>query len=348
MPSTLPITISDSDFTNGGFGTTPLAKIATRMAEAVLNTAWNEALTMKSEFSSKVSALTNETTGFLGTVNTPTVSTSDVALPSVTAPNVTIPASVDTASILANFSSETNALVTLLSDKFVALRNTYFPNEMSAYTAAETWLRDAIANPSGLPDAVATAIWGGDKARILADATRNQNEIVATFAARGFPLPPGAAASAVMQVGVKAQEEVAESSRRVAILSVELQKFSVEKLLGLRGMAMDAAIKYVTAFVNAPETAAKVVGVGYDAQSKLISAASDFYRADTAAQEMVSNVQRFNSTKALDAAVKNQQAHLSIIDDKVKALLAELENIGRMTTSMVNNLHAAAGVTASV
>ena len=147
-----------------------------------------------------------------------------------------------------------------------------------------------------------------------------------------------------MQIEQKAQDELAESSRKIAMLSVEMQKFNVEKLLGLRGSAMDSAIKYITALASAPDISSKLVGVGYDAQSKLISAAADFYRADAGAKEVVAKVAQFNTSTALEADVKNQVSNLTLIEDKLKALPAEAQALAQMSTSLFNNVHVSAGV----
>lgn len=346
MPSTLPINIADSDFTVGAVSTTPLAKIATRMAEAVVNTTWNEAGVMKSDFTSKINAAT---TGFLDATASPHVTAGTVAVPNVTAPAVNIPASVDTTQIMSTFDAKQLEQFNQLVNACSSFLTNHFPNEPAGYAAAEQWLADAIANPnSGLPLAVQQQIWGDDAARILSDKARAQDAVVAQFAGRRFPLPPDVATSTVLQIEQKAQDSMAESSRKVAIMSVDMMRFSVEKLIGLRGMALDASIKYIGALVAGPEVASRLVGIGYDAQSKLISAAADYYRADIQAADMSSKVAQYNNSLTFDAATKNQAADLTMVEDKLKALLAEAQAIAHMATSMYNNLHANAGLSVSL
>lgn len=170
---------------------------------------------------------------------------------------------------------------------------------------------------------------------------------MAQFAARRFPLPPGAANSMVMQIEQKAQDELAEASRKLTALSVEMQKFNVEKLLGLRSMAMDSAIKYISALASGPDMASKVIGVGYDAQSKLISAASSFYNARIQAAEVTSKVAQYNNSTQLEAAVKNQMADLQMVENKLKGLLTEAQSLAQITTSLFNNLNTGATLNAS-
>lgn len=346
MASTLPINIASSDFTVGAVSTTPLAQIATRMAEAVINTTWNEAGVLKADFSTKLNAAT---TGFLDATASPHVTAGTVAVPSVAAPGVTIPTTVDTSSILATFSSEQTIQFNQLVNACSAFLTNHFPNEGTGYAAAEQWLADAVTNPNaGLPLAVQQQIFGDDAARILTDKSRAQDSIIAQFAGRRFPLPPDVVASLTLQIEQKAQDEMAESSRKVAIMAVDMMKFAVEKVIGLRGMALDSAIKYIGVLIGGPEVASRLVGIGYDAQSKLISSAADFYRADIQAAEMSSKVAQYNNSITLEAATKNQAADLTLIEDKLRALLTECESIARMATSMYNNLHANAGLSVSL
>ena len=246
------------------------------------------------------------------------------------------------------FDTKYAELVTMLSDKFVSFRNTYFPNDAADYAAVEAWIQGAVANPnSGLPVAVQQQITADDQARILSDTTRASDAVLQTFAARRFPLPPGAAASAVLQIQQKSQDAMAESSRKITMASVDMMKFAVEKSVGLRQLAMNEAIEYVKAIASAPEMASRLVGIGYDAQSKLISAASQFYSARTDVQKLISSVGEFNVTTALEAATKNQASDLTLIEDRLKALLTECQALAQLATSLFNNLHASAGTSYS-
>lgn len=344
MPSSLPISISDSDFTIGAVSSTPMAKIATRMAEAVINTTWAEAQTLQASTSSKI---TTATSGYLDPAQAPTVTAGTVSVPSVTAPNVNIPSNIDTSAIISTFETQRQALIAELGGKLTSFLSTYFPDDSADYAAAETWLRNAIADPSGLPASVRAQIWGDDQARILSDTTRASDAAIAAFASRRFPLPTDAAASVVLQIQQKAQDELAESSRKVAIMSVDLQKFNVEKILSLRGMAISAVMDYLKALASGQDVASRFIGVGYDAQSKLISAAADFYRADASAKEMMSKVQQYNNSTTLESDVKNQAAKLTLTVEKANALMKEVQIIGQQATAMLNNLHANAGLTVS-
>lgn len=305
--------------------------------EDIINATWNEGLTSKAEFSAKITDAFNT---FLNVINTPHVTTGSVSIPTVTAPTVDIPSSISVTNVFDIFTQEYIKLVDYLVAKRVSFMTTYFPDDSTDYELAGDWLRAAMANPdSGLPLAVQQQIWGEDHARISADKLRAQDTVVAQFAARRFPIPTAVATSAVMQIEQKAQDELADSSRKIAILSVDLQKWSVEKLLGMREMAMKDATEYVKALASGPDMVSRMVNYGYDIQTKLISSASQFYAADTNAKEMISKVAQYNNTITLEGAKLNQGADMGIIEAKLKALLAEAQSIAQMVTSLFNNLH---------
>lgn len=318
---------------------------ATKIVGAVINATWNEALGTKAEFTEKI---TEVLSGFLNTTTTPHVTAGTIAVPSIAEPNINIPSSVDNTDVMSVFDTKYLELVGMLYQKTIDFRTTYFPDESDTYIAAETRLKDAIANPdAGLPPAVVAQIWGDDQARILGDKTRAQDAVVAQFAARRFPLPPDVAANAVLQIEQKAQDELSESSRKVAILSVELQRFNVENILKLRQLAMSSAVDYIKALASGPDMASRLVGVGYDAQSKLISSAATFMNARTGAAELISKVNQYNNSLTFEAATKNQAADMGMIESKLKALLSEAQAIAQMTTALLNNLHLSASLSSN-
>ena len=324
---------------NGDPAHTPVYSVPSatmRVAEDLINATWNEAQGNKATFTAKMTAALST---WLDSATSPHVTAGTISAPGITEPNVTIPTAIDTSNIMSTYDTKYLELVAMLVAKFNDFRTTYFPDENNAYLEAENWLQAAIANPSGLPPTVLSQLLADEYARITGDKQRAQDSALAQFAARRFPLPPGAANSMVMQIEQKAQDELAEASRKLTALSVEMQKFNVEKLLGLRGMAMDAATKYLAALASGQDVASKVVGIGYDAQSKLISSASAFYNARTQAAETMSKVAQYNNSIQLEAAAKNQQSDLTLIEDKLKALLTDIDSMSRAIASLYNNLH---------
>lgn len=310
----------------------------------VLNASWDLANTKQSDYTAKIA---NATSGFLDILSAPHVTAGTATVPTIDEPAVLIPSSINTSDILATFDSKYLELVTLLSDKFVAFRAAYFPDEQNAYVAAEDWLQAAFADESGLPLAVRDQMLTDARDSILAEASRATDEVMATFAAKRFPLPPGAAASAALQIQGNAQAQMAEAARKITIASVEQFRFLVKSALDLRQNAMGAAIDYIKALASGPDMASRVVGIGYDAQTKLISAAAAYYNARSGAKEIITKASQYNVGVDLEAKVKNQMADLTLIEDKLKALLSEAQSVAQMTTALFNNLHAGASASSS-
>ena len=327
-----------------GTGLTTAGATAANMAIDIINATWNLAIEKSDEASASISAAT---TGFLDTLTAPHVTAGTATSSAVTEPTITI-ADASTTDVYDDFQTQYLELVALLADKFSAFQTAYFPDDTVFYAQAEDWLQNALADPSGLPASVRAQLLGDAQAAILTESNRAKDAVLATFATRRMPMPGGQAASAVLQIEQGAQDKMAEAGRNITKLSVDNLKFAIEKAINCRTVAMSTAVDYIKALASGPDMASRLVGTGYDAQSKMISAASQFYNSRIAAAEQVNKVSQFNVGTELDAATKNQAADLHLIDDKLKALLAEVSSLGQQTTSLLNNLHASSGMTFSV
>ena len=91
----LPIVISESDFgtfETNGVETTPLAKIAVRFSEAVINEAWAQANTKADALSTKITAMGAAVDALIATPGTLHVTAGSVTGATATEPTVSIPA----------------------------------------------------------------------------------------------------------------------------------------------------------------------------------------------------------------------------------------------------------------
>lgn len=318
---------------------------AIQLTEAVINTCWQTAEEIKAETQT---AIANAGASFIDPDNPPEMIAAVVDPVTVDDPSLVIPDEIAVADVVAAFDAEQKALVSELADKFSAFRAAYFPDERSTYLAAEDWLRGAIENPEvGLPPAVADQIWEEDRSRILEDSARATASVLAALASRRYPLPPGVATAAMLEIEHKAQTEIAASGRKVAVLSVEQMRFAVDKVLSLRQSAMAAALDYVKTLAFGMDISTRVIGGGYEAQSRLISAASAFFGARINARELEFKSGQLNAQMAQEASKENLHSALTTIEMRLKSLLQEAETLGRMAQGLYNNLHASAGASAS-
>lgn len=318
-----------------------------QMLADIINASWREAQSNQEQFSAKVA---DATTGWLDTLQTPSITASSAAVPTIVDPAVLIPSDELVADIMEQWEVRTTSLYATLEGKFAAFMAQYFPNESAAYSAAEAWLIDALANPDQvLPEAIANLIWEEDRSRILAESVRATDEVIAQWAAKGHPLDPGRAIYAVAQIQQVAQQELAKSSRSVAVRTFEMaydkMKFVVSNALTLRQSALAAALGYIQALVAAPTEVNKLISGSYDARNNLITAAGSYYGAKSEAAKVVTAAQQYNSSATQDASSKNQAAELTVIEARLKAMLAESNALAQSAAALYNNLHASLGST---
>lgn len=306
--------------------------------EAAVNSTWALGLDNRTNVMDKIAEIVAD---LQDSLNTPTMTAASVVPATVDEPLVSIPSSITSDDVYAEFEEQYTELIVEFEAKRAAFIAAYFPTENATYTLAGNWLSAAIANPNvGLPPSVAAQIFGDETARILADANQASDTVIAQFASRGFPLPPDAAASAILQINQKAQGLTAEAARKVAIASVEMQKWLVEKILSLRDMALKSILDYVKVVSLGPEIASRLVPVGYDAQAKLISAVASYYNARTGAKELTFKGAQHNADMTQAASAENLKSEMMMVTEWVKSILMEVQTMSQMATSLFNNIHA--------
>lgn len=316
-----------------------------QVLEDIINATWNLALSKSDAVGAKTAAITGQD-GMFDPDLAPTVTAGSVTVPTITAPAVNIPANIEVPDLYQEFSEQYLEIASWLTTQYSSWITTYAPNNQALYAAGESSLLSAIQSGSYLPASVQSQIWGDDSARILADSSRAQDAIVAQFAGRRFPLPADVSASAVLQIQQRAQDLQAESSRKIAIMSVEQYRFVIQQIAGYREIVLKAANDFVRALASAPDTASKLLGVGYDVQTKLISSAAAFYNADAQAKEVIAKVEEHNNAITLEAGKANQASKLTIIEDNLKALIGEITSVTQQAVSALNNLHVQASMQA--
>lgn len=258
----------------------------------------------------------------------------DVPAPDITVPMVNIPSEVSDA--IETYKVQYLEMMEELSNRMALFKEEYFPDISTGYSSAKLFFEEALQNGGyGIPSVVVDKLMEDARSTAALEAGRATNNVMATFAARRFAVPPSQATAAVVMIQNKSQSVVAEASRNLAKLAVEFQKFSAEKLLDLRFKAESAALEYIKVLAVAPAESVKVT----NQQSALISAAADFYRANISAAELVTKVEQFNNTQAIEVDSKNQAAELQNLSEKVKAMLAASQSTAQMATALYNNLN---------
>jgi hypothetical protein len=236
-----------------------------------------------------------------------------------------------------------------LSNQFATFFATYFPDECDYIAHAQQWICDALTEGgTGINAAVEDQIWQRDRARVLKEVNRASTEALATFAARGFPIPPGAAQHQVYMAQQEAQDKIAQHSRDVAIKQAELEienvKFAVQQALDYRIKGIAAAADYIKTLALGPEIAMKLATSAASAQANLISAASSYYNARIRIEEIKLDVKKTNASESNTIQRQeiiefgNRLAHRSSV------LSAAATAAGNQAASALNAVHASAQI----
>ena len=246
------------------------------------------------------------------------------------------------------YDSTYNQIVADLTDKFAGFFADYFPNECDYLQKAQTQLCSMFDGGTGIPAHVESQIWQRDRSRVLEDVGRARDDVLSTFAARGFPLPPGAAAHAMRLAEVDANNKIAQQSRDVAIKHVDLLieniKFAVQNALDYRIKGIQAAAEYIKTLALGPEIAMKLATSAAGAQAQLISAASQYYRNRIAVEELKLDVLKFNAGTSAEVSMNNVREFSNRLKARTDTLAAAARAAGDQAAAALNAVHASAGI----
>jgi len=246
------------------------------------------------------------------------------------------------------YGSTYNQIVGDLTGKFAAFFVEYFPNECNYLAQAQNRLCAMLRGESGIPAHVEDQIWQRDRTRVLTDVNRVRDETLATFASRGFPLPPGAATHVIHMAQFEANNKIAQQSRDVAIKHVEILlenlRFAIQNALDYRVKGIQAAGDYIKTIALGPEIAMKLATSAAGAQAQLINAASSYYRNRIAVEELKLEVEKFNAGIQSETSISNVRAFTDRIASMSNTLSAAAKAAGDQAASALNAVHASAGV----
>lgn len=273
--------------------------------------------------------------------------------PTVYEPNVNIPETASTDFTIIQIEPLINDMMDNLRDEFTRFFAAYFPDECDYMAKVQTWLCDVIdGGYDGIPINVETQIYQRDRDRIEAEYAKGVDEANNMWASRGFPLPPGMLMGQTTALRQAADKQLAESSRNVAIKQIDLQidmiKFAVGTAADLRTKAIDAAARYIGALTTGLDVYSKAVVVQQDAQAKLISAASDFFRARIALEELKYKAE---ATEAELQDKAKQRAHEQFVElnkEAVSAVVDGARNLATQAAAALNALHTGAQMSVNV
>ena len=245
------------------------------------------------------------------------------------------------------YRQELQYIIDLLADQLAQFFADYYPLASDAFDEAQTWLVDAITNGgTGIPAAIENQIWQRARERVLTDGLAAEDTIATGFAAKNYSLPAGAMTKQILQIRLKAQGALGEQSTSIAVKQAELEieniRFAIEQAIASRTMAMNAAADYIRAVASSPATAAQIIDKTNDAQAKMMSAASQWYRVRLDRDELI--LKSVMGQIATDTDFWNVKRSQSLGIDKVKvdALAAAADAYAKAASAALTTLNTVA------
>ena len=313
------------------------------LAEDILN----RAIELGNEKSEKAEELVDDaitaSLGGAGVIVQPTPNTPTVVEPNVYIPSVA--AGIDTAL----FDSTYRQIIDDLSGMFADFFTEYFPVNTALMAGVEAWLTRAVTTGgTGVNSAVEQQIWQRSRDRFSTDAAAASDEAVASWAARGFPLPPGAAVGAVLDIQRKRSAEIADQSREIAIntfkTEIENIRFAIKTAIDYRVAAVSAAGDYIKALALGPQLATQLATAASDAQARLISAASQYYNARINVAQLAQAKNLAITDFNLSAATQSSQNAVSYSRLRADTAMAGAQALGQQASAALNAVNATAQV----
>lgn len=236
----------------------------------------------------------------------------------------------------------------LIEQGFSDFLNQNFPTG-PYWNAALGWLERALTQGgTGLNVDIERALWERDRGRFLGQNEQARQEALATWANRGFDLPPGALANQLHSLDLEAGRQLAAQSRDIAIKSFEAElenaRFAVQQTLELRLRSIAAAGEYIRTLILGPQTAMQLalgqVGLRTDYARTLTA----LYQAENAALEPRVRLAITDAQIKLEGERANLSARTQTMSDRVQAALGNAKMTADAAAASWNGIGAGASI----
>lgn len=263
--------------------------------------------------------------------------------PNIREPSVIIPSRA-TGVDSALFDSTYDRIMGDFTDKYADFIVRYFPLNPALMAAVESWLQSAIAGGTGINANVERGIWQRDRDRITNEFQTATDEAVSSWAARGFPLPPGAAVASVQDIARKRSAAIAAASRDAAVKAFETEienvRFAITTAIDYRSKAITAAGDYIRALALGPQLATQLATEASGAQARLISAAAGFFNARISAAQLAQQKNIAEADMEMRAAIQSDEGRVKYVQIKSNAALGVAQSLGTQAAAALNAVNA--------
>ncbi|MBS0453944.1 MAG: hypothetical protein JSS14_21800 [Proteobacteria bacterium] len=246
------------------------------------------------------------------------------------------------------YNAHKDEMITLIENQFAGFISTYFPNPQY-FNHAMDWCDRAIQQGgSGLSPAVEQQLWERGRARILADTERTEEEAMASWANKRWPVPPGALTNQINQIRLDAGRKLAEQSRDISIKSfdteIENVRFAVKEVIDQRKVALDSAGDYIRTIMLGPQTAMQLATGLANIRSELSRNLVALYTAQVTALDPKVRLAITDAQLKIEGEKANLAAKEQSMDAKVKAAIAGAQMVAQQAAAGLNAINAQASV----
>lgn len=246
------------------------------------------------------------------------------------------------------YQSQREYLLQLIENSMAQFILQYLPPD-SFFQDAYNWATRALTTGgTGINVNVEQALWQRGRDRILMDSTRAEREADSVWAARGFPMPPGALLGQRLEIQLDAGRKLAEVNRDITIKSFEAElenvRLAFKEVIDFRKASLDSALDYVKTIMLGPQLAATIMGDVLRIQTELMRNITALYSAQVAALEPNVRLAIADADLQMRAQQLNQSAQNTVLSEKVRVAMGAVQILASQSAAGINAIGARASI----
>jgi hypothetical protein len=246
------------------------------------------------------------------------------------------------------YDSARDQLLQMIQNGMNTFVHQFFP-DIGYYEDAVDWCDRALTQGgSGINAYVEDALWQRERARSLGESERAEDEAMATWSNRGFPLPPGALTNQVNQIRLAANRTMAETSRTISIegFKAELEnvRFAAKTLIDERKVALDSMGDYIKTLMLGPQIAMELATKLSSIRGETARNMATMYSAQVEAAKPAIQLAIADANVRSEGNRANLNAQIGSIESRVKAAITGAQMLGTMGAAGINAINAQASI----
>lgn len=240
-----------------------------------------------------------------------------------------------------------------LNALFASYMTTYYPKFINEQYGVDDLVAILAAKGYSQPVAAENAIFQRGRSRALLDGARAEADAMASWAQRGFTLPPGAMMMQQQLVRQSTQDKVAQIASDIVVsqdaMAVEFYKFAIQQALDYREKAFTAATAYLQVF-----TTSVMKGFGADAYASILTARNqmynttlDLYKTMSTNRQIKLGVKQADNALYIDGWKSDRNTFSELTRAQSQAAIGAANAVGHVAAAAMAGINAAATITSS-